>query len=80
MRNSPKQFTPFTIPLWWAVPGTDMLHVKWAVTRGTNHMSDHHIDEQGFGRIKHPVLLCANKSIYYLIKACALFFANVNYL
>lgn len=54
--------------------------VKVAVTSGTNHMSEFHTDEQRFGRIKYPVLLCWDKSIYYVIKACALVFANVNYL
>ena len=51
-----------------------------AVTGGTKHMSKRHTDEQRFGRIKHPVLLCSDKSIYYVIKACALVFANVNFL
>lgn len=54
--------------------------VKVAVTGGTKHMSKRHTDEQRFGSIKHPVLICSDKSIYYVIKACALVFANGNYL
>jgi len=54
--------------------------VKVAVTGGANHMSKCHASEQRLGRTKYPILLCSDKKIYYVIKACALVFANVNYL